>query len=68
WPLIAKKDTNYRDSIQSKDRLALTLRHLATGDFMASLSYSFRIGRSTTSSIIREYQFLTKANCLSKAR
>ncbi|GFQ78393.1 DDE Tnp4 domain-containing protein [Trichonephila clavata] len=33
---------------------------------MASLSYSFRIGRSTTSSIIREYQFLTKPIVLVK--
>ncbi|GFQ79451.1 putative nuclease HARBI1, partial [Trichonephila clavata] len=28
--------------------------YLATGDLMASLSYSFRIGHSTTSTIIRE--------------
>ncbi|GFY69342.1 hypothetical protein TNIN_322881 [Trichonephila inaurata madagascariensis] len=27
-PVIAKKDTNYRDSIQPKDRLALTLRYV----------------------------------------
>ncbi|GFY44981.1 DDE Tnp4 domain-containing protein [Trichonephila inaurata madagascariensis] len=53
-PVIAKKDTNYRDSIQPKDRLALTLRYLATEDLMASLSYLFRIGRSTTSAIIKE--------------
>ncbi|GFT14166.1 uncharacterized protein TNCV_2677081 [Trichonephila clavipes] len=52
--VIAKKDTNYRDIIQPKDRLASTLRYLATGDLMASLSYLFGIGRSTTSAIIKE--------------
>ncbi|GIX91745.1 hypothetical protein CEXT_593221 [Caerostris extrusa] len=43
WPIISKKNTNYRESIQTKDRLALTL----SGDLMVSLSYQFRIGRST---------------------
>ncbi|GIY08398.1 putative nuclease harbi1 [Caerostris extrusa] len=46
-PIISKNNTNYRDSIQAKDRLALTLRFLASGDLMVSLSYQFRIGRST---------------------
>ncbi|GIX97171.1 DDE Tnp4 domain-containing protein [Caerostris darwini] len=53
-PIISKKNTNYRESIQTKDRLALTLRFLASGDLMVSLSYQFRIGRSTVSRIIRE--------------
>ncbi|GFU78735.1 DDE Tnp4 domain-containing protein [Trichonephila clavipes] len=52
--VIAKKDTNYRDSNQPKDRFALTLRYLATGDLMASLSYLFRICRSTMSAIIKQ--------------
>ncbi|GIY41781.1 nuclease harbi1-like protein [Caerostris darwini] len=34
-PAISKKNTNYRESIQTKDRLALTLRFLASGDLMA---------------------------------
>ncbi|GIY40109.1 protein ALP1-like [Caerostris darwini] len=49
-PIISKNNRNYRDSIQAKDRLALTLRFLASGDLMVSLSYQFRIGRSTPSS------------------
>ena len=35
-------------------RLALTLRFLATGNSQVSLSFNFRIGRSTVSGIIRE--------------
>ncbi|KYN20696.1 Putative nuclease HARBI1 [Trachymyrmex cornetzi] len=35
-------------------RLALTLRYLASGDSMISMSYQYLIGVSTTSNIIRE--------------
>ncbi|GFV24546.1 putative nuclease HARBI1 [Trichonephila clavipes] len=39
---------------QETDLPPAELWYLATGDLMASLSYLFRIGRSTTSAIIRE--------------
>ncbi|KAL5506531.1 hypothetical protein EMCRGX_G008191 [Ephydatia muelleri] len=35
-------------------RLALTLRFLASGDSQVSLSFSFRLGRSTVSTILSE--------------
>ncbi|KAI9556056.1 hypothetical protein GHT06_018623 [Daphnia sinensis] len=41
-------------SIPVEQRLALTLRFLASGDCMRSLSYAFRIGHSTVSEIVRE--------------
>ena len=53
-PKIAKKDTSFRKSISAAERLALTLRFLATGDAQQSLSYSFRIGKATVSKIISE--------------
>lgn len=37
-----------------KTELTLTLRFLASGDCMRSLSYSFRIGHSTVSKIVHE--------------
>lgn len=53
-PLISKKDTNMRKAITPEERLALTLRFLATGDSQQSLSFSFRIGKATLSRIIAE--------------
>ena len=51
---IAKKDTVMRSSIKSDERLAVTLRFLATGETFKSLEYSFRISRTTISSIVLE--------------
>ena len=53
-PLIEKKDTRLRKSIPAGERLAVTLRFLATGDSQQSLSFSFRIGKATISKIISE--------------
>ncbi|KAF2886843.1 hypothetical protein ILUMI_19332 [Ignelater luminosus] len=51
---IKKQDTLLRESVSAKDRLIITLRYLATGETMKSLSYSFRVGHSTISNIIPE--------------
>ena len=53
-PDISKKSTCMRETISAEERLALTLRYLASGESQQSLSYSFRIGRSTASGIISE--------------
>ena len=50
-PLISKQDTQLRPA---GERLAITIRYLATGDSQLSLSYAFRRGRSTISNIISE--------------
>ena len=53
-PKIEKKDTRLIGAISSKQRLAITLRSLASGETQQSLSHSFRIGRTTVSNIISE--------------
>ncbi|XP_018398799.1 PREDICTED: putative nuclease HARBI1 [Cyphomyrmex costatus] len=53
-PLIKRQDTHLRDSISPAERLAVALRHLATGETQESLSYSFRLGQSTISGIIKD--------------
>ena len=53
-PAIQKNNTNFRESISAEERLVATLRFLATGDVQQSLAYSFRLGKSTISSIITE--------------
>ena len=53
-PLISKLATRFRNPISLSERLAVTLRYLATGDSQQSQSFDFRIGKSTVSNIIRE--------------
>ncbi|KAJ8953422.1 hypothetical protein NQ318_023539 [Aromia moschata] len=43
-----------REPISPEIRLAITLRYLASGNSMVSLSYLFRVGKSTISNIITE--------------
>ncbi|CAB3241643.1 unnamed protein product [Arctia plantaginis] len=42
-PAISKQDTDFRESIPAKIRLAVTLRYLVTGDSYRSLHYTFKI-------------------------
>ena len=54
-PYITKKDCRSRETISVNERLILTLRYLASGDSQQSpQSFSFRVGCSTVSNIIRE--------------
>lgn len=48
---IKKKDTLMLESIKPDERIAVTLRCLATGETFKSLEYSFRISRTCISSI-----------------
>ncbi|KAI0242651.1 hypothetical protein LSAT2_012155, partial [Lamellibrachia satsuma] len=55
-PIIEKRDTRMRESISPAERLAITLRFLASGmcDSYQSLEYLYRISTSAISHIIPE--------------
>ena len=57
FKLLKKKITKQyavREPISPRTRLEITLRYLASGDTMASVSYMFRVGNITVSKIISE--------------
>jgi hypothetical protein len=51
---ISKKDTAFRKAISVQERLALTLRFLASGDSYINLQYLFRISKQAISCIVPE--------------
>ena len=51
---IAKKNTLMREAISPAERLAVTLRYLATGETFSSLEKQFRISRTAISAIVIE--------------
>ena len=53
-PLLARQATNYRAPISVGEKLALTIRYLATGESYTSLSCQFRVDRSTISKFLPE--------------
>ena len=53
-PIISKKDTYMREAIGAAERLSLTIHYLAEGASQQSMSFQYRIGRSTVSGIIHE--------------
>jgi len=53
-PIISKKDTYMEEAIGAAERLSLTIHYLAEGASQQSMSFQYRIGRSTVSGIIHE--------------
>lgn len=53
-PFIEKADTRLRKAISAAERLTVTLRYLATGDSMHSLSFLFKISVPAISMIIHQ--------------
>ena len=53
---LSKRSCNsvVRAEISVEERLALTIRYMATGNSQISLSFSFRVGKSTMSGILKE--------------
>lgn len=47
--IISKQDTTFRDAIPAREKLAITLRFLASGDSYQSLSYLFKVSKSSIS-------------------
>ena len=55
-PRLVRQATNYRAPISVGEKLALTIRYLATGESYTSLSCQFRVGRSTISKFLPDLQ------------
>ncbi|KAJ4446017.1 hypothetical protein ANN_12703 [Periplaneta americana] len=53
-PKISEKDTDWREAIPIQERLALTLRYLATGDSYTSLMYLFKVSKRLITRIVPE--------------
>lgn len=53
-PLIEKQDTNYRKALEPGMKLAITLRHLASGDSYVTLQYEFRVAKNKISLLVKE--------------
>ncbi|XP_044760175.1 protein ALP1-like [Coccinella septempunctata] len=52
--LIRKKNTTFKEAVSPKEKLAVCLRFLATGDSFKTISYSYRLGHSTVQSIVKD--------------
>lgn len=53
-PKIAKNDATFRKPIGEQERLATTLKYLATGESFTSLQYLIRITKQVISNIMPE--------------
>ena len=53
-PAISRQQTNFRRPVSPGERLAVTLRFLATGDAMPTIAFSYRLGHSMVCNIIDE--------------
>jgi hypothetical protein len=51
-PILMKKDTLVRKSLEPGHRLAIALRYMASGDLYASLSFNFRVATNTISYLV----------------
>ena len=53
-PRITKQTTRYREPLEPGLKLALTLRHLASGSTYAAMKYGWRVPHNTKSLVVRK--------------
>jgi hypothetical protein len=53
-PGLTKQDTHYRNALQPALKVAITLRHLATGERYTSMRFGFRVPHNTISKLVKE--------------
>ncbi|KAL1276997.1 hypothetical protein QQF64_023670 [Cirrhinus molitorella] len=53
-PLITRADSVMRKAIGSAQRLAICLRYLATGDSFKTIAFSYQVGHSTVTGIVKD--------------
>ena len=53
-PHISNENMRFRESVPASTRLAVSLRYLGSVESQQSLSWSFRLGRTTVSKIVRK--------------
>ncbi|KAF2903244.1 hypothetical protein ILUMI_02940 [Ignelater luminosus] len=58
-PLFHAGHTNYRKTISFEERLAVTLRYLATGESFSSASYRFCISHNEIDRILKRFNIMT---------
>ncbi|XP_060608508.1 uncharacterized protein LOC132760538 [Ruditapes philippinarum] len=54
-PRNQKKDTCWRKALQPGIKLAITIRHLASGEKYHNLMYNFRVAKNTIACLIPEF-------------
>ena len=53
-PILTKASTNYRQNLEPGLKLAVTLRHLASGAKYRELAYGWRLPHNSISKVVRE--------------
>ena len=53
-PRLTKQDTNYRASLEPGLKVAITLRHLASGNTYRNMQYAWRVPHNTICVVVRE--------------
>ena len=53
-PRLSKQDTNWRGSLEPGLKVAITLRHMASGNTYRNMQYGWRVPHNTISVLVRE--------------
>ncbi|XP_071054469.1 uncharacterized protein [Onthophagus taurus] len=63
---LRKQDTHWRKAISPRERLAVCLRYLATGDSLKTISFSYRLGHATVQKIVVDTCRIITENLMSE--